>query len=103
MLRIENCPKIKDFSVLGELEKLELLELSGSNVLTSLDFLKSMKSLKLFIFNINVEDGDLPSCMCVPHVYSEKDRKHYNLKNMELPKGQFVMGNEDIEEWRRLE
>ena len=44
-LRIENCPKINDFSVLGELENLELLQLSGSNTLPSLDFLKTMKNL----------------------------------------------------------
>ncbi len=30
-LRIENCAKIKDFSVLEKLENLELLDLSGSN------------------------------------------------------------------------
>lgn len=102
-LRIENCPKIEDFSVLGELENLELLELSGSNVLPSLDFLKTMKNLKLFMFNMNVLNGDLTPCLNVSHVYSEKNRRHYNLKDEELPKGKFVMGNKDIEEWRRLE
>lgn len=102
-LRIENCPKIQDFSVLGELESLEVLELSGNNALPNLDFLKTMKSLKRFSFSMNVLDGNLSPCLHVSNVYSEKNRKHYNLKNCELPKGKFTMGNENIEKWRRRE
>lgn len=102
-LRIENCPKINDFSVLGELENLELLELSGRNELPSLSFLKKMKNLKTFIFNMNVKDGDLTPCLDLSYVYSEKNRKHYNLRDTELPKTQYVRGNETIEKWRRLE
>lgn len=102
-LRIENCPKIEDFSVLGELENLELLELSGRNALPSLDFLKSMKRLSLFVFDMNVLDGDLSPCLEISHAESRRNRKHYNLKNQDLPKGKFKMGNEDIDEWRKLE
>ena len=102
-LRIENCPKIEDFSVLGQLENLELLELSGSNELPDLSFLKTMKNLKTFIFSVNVKDGDLSPCVDLSYVFSEKNRKHYNLKNIDLPKGQYVRGNETIEVWRRFE
>lgn len=102
-LRVENCPKINDFSVLGELENLELLELSGSNELPGLGFLKKMKNLKTFIFNMNVKDGDLTPCLDLSYVCSEKNRKHYNLKDTDLPKAQYVRGNETIEKWRRLE
>ena len=102
-LRIENCSKIEDFSVLSELDNLELLELSGSNVLPSLDFMKTMKNLKTFVFNMNVLDGDLSPCMVLSYSYSEKDRKHYNYKDKDLPKSKYFRGNEDIEEWRRLE
>lgn len=102
-LRIENCPKIKDFSILGELENLELLELSGGNELPSLSFLKNMKKLKTFIFSMNVKDGDLSPCLNLSYVYNQKNRKHYNLKDKDLPKGQYVRGNETIDEWRRLE
>lgn len=102
-LRIENCPKIEDFSVLCELENLELLELSGSNTLPDLFFLKQMKNLKTFVFDINILDGDLSSCLDLSYVFSKKNRKHYNLKDSELPKGRYVRGNETIEEWRRLE
>jgi len=102
-LRVENCPAINDFSVLGELENLELLELTGNNELPDLSFLKRMKNLKTFIFNMNVNDGDLSPCLGLSYVYSGKNRKHYNLNNTELPKGKYVRGNETIELWRRLE
>ena len=102
-LRIVNCPKIQDFSVLGELENLELLELTGSNTIPSLDFVKSMKNLKTFLFDMNVRDGDLTPCLDLSYVYSVKNRKHYNVKDKQFHKGLYVRGNEDIEEWRRLE
>lgn len=102
-LRIENCSNIKDFSVLGELENLELLELTGTNEVPSLNFLKTMKNLKTFIFNINVKDGDLSPCVDLSYVYCEKNRRHYNLKDIDLPKRKYVRGNESIELWRRLQ
>lgn len=102
-LRIENCPKIEDFSVLGQLENLELLELYGSNELPSLGFFKTMKKLKTFVFNINVLDGNLLPCLDLSYVYSERNRKHYNLKDCDLPKGEYARGNNTIETWRRLE
>lgn len=102
-LRIDHCPKIEDFSVLQELENLELLELTGENVLPDLHFLKNMKNLKTFTFSVNVADGDLSPCLDLSYVYAEKNRKHYNLKNKDLPKVQYVRGNENIELWRRLE
>ena len=102
-LRIENCPKIEDFSVLGELENLELLELSGSNELPSLDFIKSMKNLKTFCFSVNIKDGDLTPCLALTYAFSERNHKHYNLKDKDLPKGNFIHGNESIEVWRRTE
>ena len=89
--------------MLGKLENLELLQLSGSNELPSLDFLKTMKNLKTFVFSVNVADGDLTLCRNLSYVYSERNRKHYNLKDSDMPRGVYVRGNEDIEEWRRLE
>ena len=102
-LRIENCPKIEDFSILSELENLELLELTGKNTLPSLNFIRNMKNLKTFTFTMNILDGDLTPCLNLDYVYSAKNRKHYNLKDEDLPKGNYVRGNEDIELWRRME
>ena len=102
-LRIENCPKLEDFSVLAELENLELLELTGKNTLPNLEFIKKMKNLKTFIFDMNILDGDLTPCLELSYVYSRKNRKHYNVKEKDMPKGKYVRGNEDIEMWRRFE
>lgn len=99
-LEIQNCAKIKDFSVLGELDNLQLLRLSGSNNLPNLDFIKSMKNLKTFTCEMNVVDGNLTPCLNLSYVYFQ-NRKHYNLKDKELPKGEYFRGNENIEPERR--
>ena len=65
--------------------------------------LTAAQMLKTFIFNMNVKDGDLTPCLDLSYACSKKDRKHYNLKDTELPKTQYVRGNETIEKWRRLE
>ena len=52
---------------------------------------------------MNVKDGDLTPCLDLSYAYSGKNRKHYNLKDLQLPKFVYVRGNETIEEWRRLE
>ena len=103
-LNIQNCSQINDFSVLGELENLQKLQLWGSNVLPNLDFLKGMPNLKTFVFDVEVANGDLSGCMNLAHVACAKFRKHYNCKKQDLPISKPVIcGNEDIEEWRRLE
>lgn len=85
-LEIQACGKIKDFSWLYDLSNLENLVLFGSNTLPNLGFLNNMPNLKSFRFTMNVLDGDLGLCRNVPYVYC-KNRKHYNLKNENLPKG----------------
>ena len=102
-LRIVNCAKIKDFSILNELENLELLEVWGTNSLPDLKFLNNLKKLKTFIFNVNILDGDLTPCLNLSYVYCGKSKKYYNLSDKDLPKGMYIRGNESIEEWRRLE
>ena len=103
-LYIENSSQIKDFSVLGELENLERLELVGSNELTNLNFLKTMKHLKTFTFSINILDGDLSLCDNLEHVHLLQNKRNYNRKNEQLPKkdfSQLIRGNESVEEWRK--
>ena len=84
-LVIENCSRIKDFSVLEYLVNLEHLQLYGNNVLPNLDFLRQMTKLKTFTFTMNIEDGELSLCLNLPYA-SCRDRKHYNLKDAQLPK-----------------
>lgn len=85
-LSIENCPKIIDFSCLHKLLNLEHLELFGKNELANLIFLNSMKKLKTFSFSMCVADCDLSPCLNIPYVYSDRNKKQYNLKNKDLPK-----------------
>ncbi len=86
VLHILNCPKITDFSCLCSLTQLDVLDLHGNNLLPNLGFLQKMKNLKLFSFSMNVSDGNLDLCKTIPCVYSERNRKHYNLKDTDLPK-----------------
>ena len=102
-LNVYYCPAIEDYSVLGELENLELLRLIGNFSVENLSFISRMKNLKTFVFGGNVLDGDLSACLDLEYVYFEKYRRHYNLKDSDFSKKRFVRGNEDIEEWRRLE
>lgn len=103
-LNIFNCSKITDFSVLYELVNLEKLEIWGNNTIPSLDFVKYMPNLKTLFLEINIADGDITPCLGLRSAKLMKDRKHYNLKDKDLPKARkVVFGNESIDEWRRLE
>lgn len=86
-LAIESCGMISDFSFLYELPNIEYLQLNGCNKLESLAFLKNMKKLKVLNFNLDVLDGDLTPCLSIPYVYLGRNRKNFNLKNSDLPKG----------------
>lgn len=103
LLRIDHCAKIEDFSVLEDLGNLELLHLDGSQTLPNLEFLNRMPNLKTFICHMNVANGDLTPCLRLLYAYMGKNRKHYNLKDDDLPKIEYVRGNENIEEWKRIE
>ena len=103
-LNIFNCARIKDFSVLYELDNLEKLEIWGNNTIPSLDFVKYMPNLKTLFLEINIADGDITPCLGLRSAKLMKDGKHYNLKDKDLPKARkVVFGNESIDEWRRLE
>lgn len=95
-LSIDNCGKIKDLSCLYDLVNLEHLELMGSNTITSLDFLRNMPKLKTFVFSMSVEDGDLTHCLDVPYVSCNKIKRHYNLKEKDLPKNNYTTGFQSI-------
>lgn len=85
-LKIHNCSRIEDFSVLGELTALQSLSLYGSNELPNLFFINNMTSLQRFGFDVKIRNGDLSPCMNLPHAYCAKNMKHYNFRNDELPK-----------------
>ena len=84
-LDIESCGRIKDFSVLEKLHKLENLRLIGRNVLPNLSFIRQMPSLKSFTFYMNAADGDLSMCLDIPFVQIQ-NRRHYTHKNEDFKK-----------------
>ena len=102
-LRIENCSKITDFSVLRELKNLEHLKLTGRNKLSDLSFVRDLPNLKTFIFDVEVLDGDLTPCLGLSYVHCSKMKKYYNVKPKDLPKGQYYRGNDNIAIWRRVQ
>lgn len=85
-LSIDACGKIRDFSCLYELHNLEHLNLMGSNHLPDLDFLRNMPHLKTFVFSMEVDSGDLTPCTAIPYASCSKMKRHYNLKEKDLPK-----------------
>ena len=102
-LIIDSCHKITDISVLEELENLELLEIHGKNQLPSLQFIRKLKKLKTLHFTVNILDGDLTPCLDLEWASYWPNRRHYNLKNTDLPKKEgSPRGNDNIEEWRRI-
>ncbi|MBE5956216.1 MAG: leucine-rich repeat domain-containing protein [Lachnospiraceae bacterium] len=93
-LSIENCPKITDFSFLNQMHNLEHLSLFGKNKLMNLNFLFKMPNLKTFTFSMEIESGDLTPCLNIPYVWCKKGKKHYNLKDRDLPKNDSIGGFE---------
>lgn len=42
-------------------------------------------------------------CLDLEYVYCAKGKKHYNLRDKDMPRLRYTRGNESIEKWRRLE
>ena len=84
-LEIDTCGKIRDFSVLAELENLEYLILKGSNPIPNLIFLDDMPKLKYLHFTMNAESGDLSPCLRLNYARIQ-NRKHYSHKDSDMPK-----------------
>lgn len=101
-LTLEKCSRVKDLSVLERLVNLEHLWIEGNQTLPSLDFIRKLPKLKTFIFDVLVEDGDMTPCEGLEYVYCNRSRKHYNIKDKDLPKREYFWGDDNIDEWRRL-
>lgn len=102
-LRIVSCPKIKDFSVLHQLDNLEYLFLEGSNKIPDLSFIASMPNLKTLILNMDVMDSNLLPCLKLSYAHCGKMKRHYNVKAKDLPKHEYYRGNSNIDDWRKVQ
>ena len=65
---------------------LEEFELDGNNSIESLSPIKSLTNLKVLLAYVNVADGDLSICKHMRFAACN-NRKHYNIKDKDLPKG----------------
>lgn len=78
-----------DYSKINGLEAIGVQVTSGMKnfeKISTLKFLDKLKNLQIFGFDVNVEDGDLSPCLRLPTVWCYQGRRHYNLKNKDLPK-----------------
>jgi hypothetical protein len=101
-LRIVSCPKVKDFSVLHQLDNLEYLFLEGSNKIPDLSFVASMPKLKTLIINMEIVDGNLLPCLNLSYAHCGKMKRYYNVKAKDLPKHEYHRGNSNIDDWRKV-
>lgn len=103
-LIIDNCPNVKDFSVLRKLKKLESLSICGyKGTLDSIGFIDELPNLKFFVTDYNVLDGNIKPLLRLSYASILQDRRHYNLKDDDLKREQNVLrGNENIPIWRRI-
>ena len=100
LLCIDHCPNIEDYSVFEKMENLQTLMIYGDNKISDIQFIRKMKSLKRFRFSVNILDGDLSPCLALEEASSSVNRRHYNLKDNQLPKNyECPFGTEGIEEW----
>ncbi|MFZ1699393.1 MAG: hypothetical protein WBO10_08585 [Pyrinomonadaceae bacterium] len=80
MIEIDECKKIENYVVMGDLENLERLLIIKSGPIASLDFLKSLYKLDFFSFGgTNIANGDLSPCLGIRYVGFD-DKKHYSHK-----------------------
>lgn len=85
-LRITDCNKIRELpSELIKLSELETLYVSTSqtkcvNKFTSVEFIKKLTSLKNFMTDYKIEDGNLEPLLNIENVDILKFYKNYNLK-----------------------
>lgn len=101
-LRIMNCPKVRDFSVLSSLRELECLFLEGGNTIPNIDFVMELPNLKTLIINMEIESGNLIPCLHLSYVFCGKVKRYYNVKAKDFPRGAYYRGDENIELWRRI-
>lgn len=89
VLRFHDNPRAKDLPLnrLTSLEELYMIdfETQKSRTLDTLAFIGSMPRLHTFVSNYNVLDGDLSLLLGLKNADILRDRKHYNIKNEDLP------------------
>jgi Leucine-rich repeat (LRR) protein len=86
ILEIERSKKVKDYTVIKELIKLERIRISECGRIETLSFIKYLRNLKFLSFvGTNILDGNLSYCKGLSYVGFD-DKKHYSHKMVEFKK-----------------
>ena len=89
-LHLENLKSANVPLIAGarSLRKMKMGGMTPNNIVVpSLKFLNELPKLEWFTFvEANVLDGDLTPCLRLKHAGTYPDRRHYNLKDSQLPK-----------------
>ncbi|MGO8763772.1 MAG: hypothetical protein ACLQSR_01395 [Limisphaerales bacterium] len=86
VLHLGRCGKVTDFSPIRYLQQLQYLILSSGKRISSLEMVKSLNSLRLFNFDLEVEDGNMEILKELPrlaHTVFPK-RRHYSATSAEI-------------------
>lgn len=85
-LEIDCCPKMQDTSLLTGLSRLEVLKLFGNNKIGNINFISGLNDLRVAMIEYYIEDGDISKLLRLDYATVFVDRKHYNIKDKNLPK-----------------
>lgn len=105
-LRIDHCSNMTDYeNILSKLNNLVLLCITeGKGSFHNLKFIEFLKNLQFFVTDYNILDGQIDLLKKLPYSSILQDRRHYNLKDSELPRERSALrGNENIPLWRRID
>lgn len=79
-IEIENCKRIKDYEVLGNLKLMKRLLILDSGEIKSLSFVKNLHNLSFLSFgSTNILDGNLSYCEGINYVGFD-NKRHYSHK-----------------------
>lgn len=100
-LSIEKCNRINILQI-PALPNLHYLELSGSQVVDNLSFLRNYPELNYLLLDINVSNGDLQLLLELKHCAIMSNRRHYSLRNADLPKSPYLFHSDKIPHWLEI-
>jgi len=98
-LALRNCKKLTDYSVISNLQNIEIIYLLNCGDLKNADIFQNLKNLKYGSININIEDGNVDEIINLPIIF--KNYSHFNHKNILKIKivtndGNYLMRGKDI-------
>ena len=101
ILELDNCNNISCLDTITS-HTLEYLMVYGKNQVPNSAFIKQYSHLKRAMLDIIIEDGDLSILDSLESAILLTDRRHYNRKNLQLPKSTHKYIISSIPAWRYI-